>query len=345
MSILSLPAVAQGLYIGLRGGATWLEGANDRPVSGQPPTVLDVKSSYNTGYNIGGFVGWDLKPIRIEGELVYRDNDVDKVTPQGFPTLNGHGDVSSLAGMANGYYDFQVDWPVTPYVGLGIGAARVHPHNVGAAALPVTVHDNDIEFAYQGIVGVSYSISPQFSLSADYRYFSTLDPSYRNSLGQLKTTEYHTHNVMLALTYHFAPPAPAPVATPAAAAPPAAPPAAQQAPAPSPAPARTYLVFFDFDKSEITPEAARILKEAADNAKRSGVSRIVVTGHTDTVGTPQYNQRLSERRAAAVKDFLVREGLTQAQIDTVGKGESQLLVPTGDGVREARNRRAEIVIQ
>ncbi|MBI1775569.1 MAG: OmpA family protein [Proteobacteria bacterium] len=129
-------------------------------------------------------------------------------------------------------------------------------------------------------------------------------------------------------------------ARPAAAAPAPAPaaPAAQPPVVP-----RTYLVFFDFDKSDITPEAARVLKDAADNAKKSGTTRIMVTGHTDTMGTVPYNQRLSERRAAAVKDFLVREGLPAGQVATVGRGKSEPLVPTGDGVREARNRRAEIV--
>ncbi len=126
----------------------------------------------------------------------------------------------------------------------------------------------------------------------------------------------------------------------------AKPAAAAPAPALAPQPPtvpRTYLVFFDFDKSNITPDAARVLRDAADNAKKAGVTRIMVTGHTDTVGTLTYNQRLSERRANAVKDFLVREGLTQGQITTVGRGKSEPLVPTGDGVREPRNRRAEIV--
>jgi outer membrane protein OmpA-like peptidoglycan-associated protein len=104
-------------------------------------------------------------------------------------------------------------------------------------------------------------------------------------------------------------------------------------------------VFFDWDKSDITPEAARILQQAADNARRGGNSRIVVTGHADRSGAATYNQRLSERRAEAVRAQLIRNGMTTGQISTSGRGETQPLVPTADGVREPQNRRAEIVLQ
>ena len=70
--------------------------------------------------------------------------------------------------------------------------------------------------------------------------------------------------------------------------------------------------------------------------------RIVVTGHTDTVGSMAYNQRLSERRAQSVKDEMVREGLTAGDIMTVGRNFSDPLVQTGPGVREPQNRRAVI---
>jgi outer membrane protein OmpA-like peptidoglycan-associated protein len=117
------------------------------------------------------------------------------------------------------------------------------------------------------------------------------------------------------------------------------------APAPKVDIQRSFLVFFDFDKSDITTEAARVIAQAADHAKRGGIARIVVTGHTDTSGAPAYNQRLSERRAANVREALVRQGMAANAISTVGKGESTPLVNTGDGVREAQNRRAEIVLQ
>ncbi|HEY4125365.1 MAG TPA: OmpA family protein, partial [Rhizomicrobium sp.] len=77
--------------------------------------------------------------------------------------------------------------------------------------------------------------------------------------------------------------------------------------------------------------------------KKDGYVRIVVTGHTDTVGSNDYNQKLSERRAASVKRELIHLGLSAKSIEPMGVGKNGLLVPTADGVREAQNRRAEIV--
>jgi OmpA-OmpF porin, OOP family len=124
-------------------------------------------------------------------------------------------------------------------------------------------------------------------------------------------------------------------------------PAAAPAPAPAAAPAvpTTYLVFFDFDKSDITPEAARVIKQAADNAKRANIRLIVATGHADRAGAGDYNLRLSERRAAAVRAALVREGIAAGSIQTTGRGEAENMVPTADGVREPRNRRVEIAFR
>ena len=104
-----------------------------------------------------------------------------------------------------------------------------------------------------------------------------------------------------------------------------------------------YMVFFDFDRSDLTIEAADILKKVADNAKKGNVVRIELTGHTDRVGSKEYNMKLSQRRANTVKKQLVRLGLSAAEINTIAKGESEPLVPTADGVREAQNRRVEIV--
>ena len=105
---------------------------------------------------------------------------------------------------------------------------------------------------------------------------------------------------------------------------------------------RTFIVFFDFDKSNLTMEAMQVVQQAVQTAKSSGMVRVVVTGHTDTVGSMVYNQRLSERRAQSVKDEMVREGLGAGDITTVGRNFSDPLVRTGPGVREPQNRRAVI---
>ena len=115
--------------------------------------------------------------------------------------------------------------------------------------------------------------------------------------------------------------------------------------APPPPPVRNFLVFFDFDKSTLTPRALDIVREAARVAKAGQNAKVTCTGHTDTVGPARYNIALSLRRASTVKDALVREGVPAATIAVVGRGEESLLVPTKEGVREPQNRRVEIVVQ
>jgi OOP family OmpA-OmpF porin len=114
------------------------------------------------------------------------------------------------------------------------------------------------------------------------------------------------------------------------------------APAPRGAP---NLVFFDWDKYNLTKDAMTIVQNFAASAKSGSFSKIMATGHADTSGPADYNLGLSKRRAATVKAALVKLGIPEGKIETAGKGETQPLVPTKDGVREPQNRRVEMVIQ
>jgi hypothetical protein len=104
------------------------------------------------------------------------------------------------------------------------------------------------------------------------------------------------------------------------------------------------MVFFDWDSSRLSPQALNTLSQVVTTFRNAGNATITATGHTDTSGSAEYNMALSLRRANAVKDELVRQGVPAAAISVVGKGESSLLVQTGDGVREPQNRRVEIVV-
>jgi len=142
-----------------------------------------------------------------------------------------------------------------------------------------------------------------------------------------------------------APPPPAPVyEPPPPPAPPPPPPVVEAPPAPPPPVPllRKFMVFFDFDKSNITPEASQVISEAVKTARQLGPVRIMITGHTDTVGSLRYNQALSERRAMSVKNEMVRLGMNGTDIMTEGRSFRDPLIPTGPGVREPQNRRAVI---
>jgi outer membrane protein OmpA-like peptidoglycan-associated protein len=137
------------------------------------------------------------------------------------------------------------------------------------------------------------------------------------------------------LRYKFGGPSSEPEVTPEAYVPPPV-----QAPAPAP---RSYLVFFDFNKSDLTPQATETVDQAANNAGPAHVTQLTVTGHTDTVGSDAYNLRLSRRRAESVAAQLEKDGVTASEIAIVAKGKRDLLVPTADGVKEPQNRRVQIV--
>jgi len=110
-----------------------------------------------------------------------------------------------------------------------------------------------------------------------------------------------------------------------------------------PPPPPVYLVFFDWNSAVVGPSGLDIIAQAA-NAYRSGLPvTLQVTGFTDTSGSPDYNQRLSQQRANAVAAVLVQDGVPQASLVVTGRGENDLRVSTPDGVREPQNRRVEIV--
>ena len=146
------------------------------------------------------------------------------------------------------------------------------------------------------------------------------------------------------------PPAPAPAPAPAAR--PAAPAAPAPAPAPAaPAPAPTSEkvtfaadTFFDFDKSVVKPEGKAKLDDLVGKLKGITLEVIIAVGHTDSVGTDAYNQKLSVRRAEAVKAYLVSKGIEANRIYTEGKGEKQPAADNRTAAGREKNRRVEIEV-
>ena len=131
-----------------------------------------------------------------------------------------------------------------------------------------------------------------------------------------------------------------PTAPPPAAAAPPPPPVA----APPPPAAKQFIVYFEFDKSTLTPEGSKVVQDAAAAYRATGSARVAVAGYTDLSGTQQYNIGLSKRRADTVRGALVRAGVPDGAIAESWHGKENPAVPTPDGVREPRNRRVEIML-
>jgi hypothetical protein len=124
--------------------------------------------------------------------------------------------------------------------------------------------------------------------------------------------------------------------------PPPPPPPPQRAMAPSPMPPTT--VYFATGSSALSPEAMSSIQQVAANYKTMGNASVTLTGHTDTVGSPDLNMALSQRRAAAVRNALVRQGVPATAITGGGQGEASLPVQTADNVDERRNRSVDITV-
>lgn len=311
-----------GWYFGAEMGAVFASDADTR-IGGVGSDI-----EYDPGFGLLGQVGGTLPyNFRLEAELGWRRNDVDALGG-----ASAGGDINLLSLMGNLYYDIPTGTAFTPYIGAGLGGAHA------MLDAPGIDDENDV-WAYQGIAGVDYRISEALSLKADYRYFATDDFDVRAANGSAVETEYASHNIMIGFTYRFGAEPKKEVAEPARVAPTPAPPP----PAPPPAPTN-YMVFFDWDKADLTPEAQAVLRKAADSIRQGQAARVSLVGHADRSGPDRYNLRLSERRANNVKSFLAGLGIAPDVMGVSAKGESSPLVPTPDGVREPQNRRVEIVL-
>jgi OOP family OmpA-OmpF porin len=272
-------------------------------------------NNYNmdVGYAVGGMMGYDFVGPRIELEGVFRSNNGRGTANFGNVFSNTSGRIEQLSVMANLLYDFLPGATITPYIGAGAGIAFADATLNGCSLCST-------QFAYQGIVGLGWNVDKSFRVNLDGRYYGTTSPG-----------AYQNNNItaMLSLSYKFG--------QPETVAPSAPPPAAVAPP--------SFMVFFDWDRSNLSAQALGTIKQAADAYKSKGNARITATGHTDTSGPEAYNMALSLRRANTVKDALVQNGVPATAIAVVGRGEQGLLVQTGDGVREPQNRRVEIVVQ
>ena len=331
----------QGLYLS---GAIGAHETTDANINGG-----SINVDNDTDAGLAGLVGLGLQlgttNWRVELETSYRQSDVDAISGAA-----GSGDVDALSFVGNVFYDIALTEKVDFYLGGGVGLADVDYSSVSPVGSS-TLNDNDMGWAWQLGAGAAVAMTDRLKLTLDYRFLNIEDLDFPTSPSVAEVdAEYRDHAVFVGLRYSLfppakptPPPAPAPAPKPVAAAP--APQPAPPPPPPAPAAPRNFIVFFDWDRSAITPEAAAILREAAATAQTEAPVRIVATGHADRSGTAVYNRGLSERRALAVRASLQQLGIDPSTVATFARGETDPLVPTPDGVREPQNRRVEIVIQ
>lgn len=338
----------EGFYIGAGAGYDLQQSIRVTPTVPGVGT-LPLQTGQSDGFRVLGSVGYGLGNglrLEVEGDFLRTSLRASNITilPGNIggiavpgTTLNGlvpnnlSGHLLSYGALANALYDFNVGIPyAVPYVGAGAGVIWNDLTHSGS-------------FAYQAIGGLSFPIAaaPGLSLTAEYRFLDvTAGEQYNATVAvpggnvpvHVKIGAQLNHSFLIGVRYAFnspVPPSPAPAPSPVAAS----------------VPARSYLVFFDWDKASLTDRARQIIEEAAKNSQHIQYTQIEVNGYTDTSGKPAYNTQLSIRRAQNVAGELVRDGVPRAAISIHGFGDTHLLVPTGQDVREPQNRRVEIIIR
>jgi OOP family OmpA-OmpF porin len=344
-----------GPYVSIGGGGNLLQDERLRLDENFPAG----RFQYDIGATGVAAAGYGFgNGFRVEVEGDYRFNALRQYEGTDFPTAAG-GRQMNYGGMVNALFDMDVRSPfIYPYFGGGVGYMETRWKGfdeVGTStAYDFNASGTHGDFAYQGIFGLAFPMEflPGLSVTAEYRYMSIMgngqfngssigtqgafaQKAYGSARGNVDVTSNNNHSALIGLRYQIFPPPPPP--PPAAAAPSPA--------APAPEPTRTYLVFFDWDRADLTARARQIVAEAASASTHVQTTRIEVNGYTDLSGTAAYNQHLSVRRAESVAAELVKDGVNKSEISIHGYGESNPLVPTAKGVREPQTRRVEIILK
>ncbi len=362
VSMVAVSARAQedGWYIGAYGGANYPSDMDfDRTGS-----RLEFKGNTNIGWGAGGVLGHDFGGFRIELDLARRQAKFDDYTVTtnldlaAFTPATGTfdattGKIAANSATINFIKDFTNSGPWKPFLGVGVGLARLNFDDLAASG--VTLADQkDTNFAGQFIVGARRAVTKNIDLNASYRFLLAGESDVRLANGNIGETFYRSHGLFLGMTFKFGgskkqparqEPRPAPPPPPPAKVEPAPPPPPPPQPEPEPVPVvipGPFIIFFDWDSAELSPQAMDILRQAAQAYKDFGVARIDAVGHTDTSGPVWYNDSLSLRRAESVRAALIRLGVGANDVVVTGSGENAPLIATLDGVREPQNRRVEI---
>lgn len=159
------------------------------------------KIEFDPGLALGIAAGYNFGEVRLEGEIGYQKNDIDKISAcAGGLCISGigaSGDATSTSFLANGYYDFVNTSPFTPYISAGVGLAKIEVDDFSVVGINIGSADDTV-FAYQLGVGVGYAVNKNLTIDLKYRYFATEDLD----LGSTKA-ECASHNFYIGLRYNF----------------------------------------------------------------------------------------------------------------------------------------------
>ena len=201
MSISGSAIAADSNYVGIHGMWTDLKDLDFNVAPGTINTEID------SGTGFGITFGRTFGQIRGEVEYTARMNDVKSHSLNGGEALPGStGEVKSDAFMVNGYYDIATGGMFIPYIGAGLGMAKVKFDNFGVAPIPDVLNDNKTQFAYQLMAGGDFMVSDKVRLFAEYRYFTTgdVDVTTSSATGSVSNSiSYKTNNVLLGARFMF----------------------------------------------------------------------------------------------------------------------------------------------
>lgn len=328
LPLASAAQVAEGPYLDVGTGANFSRDQTVYNANGQPAGTLEydggVPGTLAAGYAIAN--GW-----RGDVEFAFRRNDVDDGSAV---ATNGEIDAGTLMAMA--WFDWPVTWKLRPYAGAGAGTARLDLNSASGA----TFGESDRVFAYQLAAGASSWITRQLALTLSYRLVTTDEAQFQ---GSGLRSEYQADSAMIGLRYYFQPVKNVRMAE----ADPGATGAARGAAVGPPAEVAAFEVVlrpvnFKFDTSELTEPAKQALDEMAARLQQAPDMKVTIDGHTDFIGSSDYNMALGERRANAVKDYLAGKGVSASVLDVRSFGESQPAESNQTAEGRATNRRAEI---
>ena len=187
-------SASPGPYVSAQAGMGFLMDSDISDPSGTG--TLEFDPGFATG--IAG--GYNFGMFRVEGEIGYQINDIDRISAcsgGSCGSASASGDVTALSFLANAYFDFVNKTPFTPYITAGIGVARLDIDDFAVLGYRIGDSDDTV-FAYQVGAGVAYAINKNFSIDLKYRFFGTSDPDFDGV-----DAEFNSHNIYLGLRYNF----------------------------------------------------------------------------------------------------------------------------------------------